>query len=203
MAADEKSAAAAAGATAKPAAPAAGHPPPAKAAKADTKAGMPAADAAAKTKPAAPDAKTGAKAPAGEAAASGAPPIEIIITPGGVIASSEDLKALDDFQELLEQLAAMYPPSKSEITVFYLKYAKAVSGLRKRWTTSTAAGRSPTHTAVAVAAAAARSSASLRPRPSATPPAGFFPSLLGLEGGDAAKPSGDLHIVPDVFASMP
>jgi hypothetical protein len=52
--------------------------------------------------------------------------IRIAVTPGGLLIASEDVEALDEFEELLRTVvapSALVP--QREITVFYLKYAKA------------------------------------------------------------------------------
>lgn len=64
----------------------------------------------------------------GDAAASNeaAAEIRIAVTPGGILIASEDLDALDEFEKLLRTVsgpAALAPPT--EITVFYLRFAKA------------------------------------------------------------------------------
>jgi len=55
------------------------------------------------------------------------PGADIIVTvgPGGVMIASEDLDALDDFEELLRTVADTNAASGREYTVFYLKYARA------------------------------------------------------------------------------
>ena len=78
------------------------------------------------------------EAPAVEAPAVEAPAVEakerestvgadIIVAPGpgGVMIASDDLDALDEFEELLTTLAGEGLGSSSELTVFYLKFAKA------------------------------------------------------------------------------
>ncbi len=52
---------------------------------------------------------------------------DIIVAPGpgGVMIASDDLDALDEFEELLTTLAGDGLGSNSELTVFYLKFAKA------------------------------------------------------------------------------
>ena len=52
-------------------------------------------------------------------------PIIVAPGPGGVMIASDDLDALDEFEELLTTLAGEGLGANSELTVFYLKYAKA------------------------------------------------------------------------------
>jgi len=63
---------------------------------------------------------------AGADAAAGAEPPEIVVAPGtsGTMIASEDIEALDEFEELLNALAGRYEGGL-QFTVFYLKYAKA------------------------------------------------------------------------------
>ena len=52
---------------------------------------------------------------------------EIVVTmgPGGLIIASEDLDALDEFEQLLRQVAEGTPSGGKEFAIFYLKFAKA------------------------------------------------------------------------------
>jgi len=60
-------------------------------------------------------------APAGEI-----PEIRIAITPSGIVIASEDTKALDELEKLLRTISGPSAlPAQREISVFYLKYAKA------------------------------------------------------------------------------
>ena len=60
-------------------------------------------------------------APAGEA-----PDIRIAITPSGIMIASEDTKALDELEKLLRTVSGPTAmQGQREISVFYLKYAKA------------------------------------------------------------------------------
>jgi type II secretory pathway component GspD/PulD (secretin) len=52
-------------------------------------------------------------------------PIIVTVTPGGIVITSEDTKALDDFEELVNTLSSTSGSSGREFTVFYLKHAKA------------------------------------------------------------------------------
>jgi type II secretory pathway component GspD/PulD (secretin) len=54
-------------------------------------------------------------------------PIVVAPGPGGVLIASEDLKALDEFEELLTTLAGRTGATGREYAVFYLKYAKATT----------------------------------------------------------------------------
>jgi type II secretory pathway component GspD/PulD (secretin) len=55
------------------------------------------------------------------------PGAEIVITvgPGGIVVASEDLDALDEFEEMLRSVAEQTRSSGKEYTIFYLRYAKA------------------------------------------------------------------------------
>lgn len=65
--------------------------------------------------------------PAGGDAATSVKGAEIIvkITPGGLVIASEDLEALDAFEDLVNQLADTSTAGGREFTVFYLQYIKA------------------------------------------------------------------------------
>ena len=64
--------------------------------------------------------------PAEESAAPGDPaPIIVVPGPGGVVIASEDVEALNQFEQLFKTLATGLSTSGPEMTVFYLKYAKA------------------------------------------------------------------------------
>jgi type II secretory pathway component GspD/PulD (secretin) len=52
-------------------------------------------------------------------------PIVVAPGPGGVIIASDDLEALDDFEELLSTVAGQNATSTRDYAVFYLKYSKA------------------------------------------------------------------------------
>lgn len=54
-------------------------------------------------------------------------PIVVAPGPGGVIIASDDLEALDDFEELLTTAAGRTDSSTREFAVFYLKYSKATT----------------------------------------------------------------------------
>jgi type II secretory pathway component GspD/PulD (secretin) len=54
-------------------------------------------------------------------------PIVVAPGPGGVLIASDDLEALDDFEELLTTVADRNGASTREYAVFYLKYSKASS----------------------------------------------------------------------------
>ena len=66
-----------------------------------------------------------APAPAPPSGAEEAPAIVVIPGPGGLMIASQDTKALDDFEELLNTLAGEMMTGSTELTVFYLKHAKA------------------------------------------------------------------------------
>jgi type II secretory pathway component GspD/PulD (secretin) len=52
-------------------------------------------------------------------------PIVVVPGPGGLLITSEDKKALDEFEKLISALAARQLKGGREYTVFYLKFAKA------------------------------------------------------------------------------
>lgn len=54
-------------------------------------------------------------------------PIVVAPGPGGVLIASDDLRALDEFEDLLTTLAGRTGASGREYAVFYLKYAKATN----------------------------------------------------------------------------
>src|SRR5204863_9048093 len=55
------------------------------------------------------------------------PPAEIVVrvTPAGIIISSSDLDALDDFQNLLQTLVENYDKGGRRMEAYYLKFAKS------------------------------------------------------------------------------
>ncbi len=181
------------------------------------------AAATAPAKPASPPAATAAKpstpAPAGKAGkapAAPAPagddddtppvpatkpattnaPVEVTIGPNGVMIVSDDPDALADFKDLLENMASLTSSKQSGVTVFWLKHAKAMSAAQTlddiygggTLPDSLSAGGGGGGGLFGALANAALGDAT----------GGLFPSLLGMGGDDAAKPSGDVHIVPDV-----
>jgi type II secretory pathway component GspD/PulD (secretin) len=54
-------------------------------------------------------------------------PIVVAPGPGGVLIASDDLEALDDFEELLSTVAERSSSSTRDYAVFYLKFAKAAN----------------------------------------------------------------------------
>ena len=70
--------------------------------------------------PAAPSAK-----PADAGKKDEKPPVLVRPSPGGVIIASEDRDALDEIERLLTAMAGNFLSGKPELTVFYLKHAKA------------------------------------------------------------------------------
>lgn len=52
-------------------------------------------------------------------------PILVVPGPGGLLIASEDIEALNQFERLLNTLATGLSSSGPELTIFYLKYAKA------------------------------------------------------------------------------
>lgn len=66
-------------------------------------------------------------APAGRASQADAEPAPIIVAPGpgGIMIASEDPEALAEFEQLLHSLAPNASSSSGDLTIFYLKHAKA------------------------------------------------------------------------------
>ncbi|MGE3240837.1 MAG: secretin N-terminal domain-containing protein [Pirellulales bacterium] len=54
-------------------------------------------------------------------------PIVVAPGPGGVLVASDDLEALDDFEQLLSTVAERNTSASRDYAVFYLKYAKATT----------------------------------------------------------------------------
>jgi type II secretory pathway component GspD/PulD (secretin) len=54
-------------------------------------------------------------------------PIVVSIGPGGIIIASDDVEALNEFEALLNQMATGAASNVPEMTIFYLKHAKAAS----------------------------------------------------------------------------
>lgn len=64
--------------------------------------------------------------PADDAPAGEAPEIRIAVTPSGIVIASEDTKALDELEKLLRTVSGPTAlQGQREISVFYLKYARA------------------------------------------------------------------------------
>ena len=57
----------------------------------------------------------------------GSAPIIVAPGPGGVVIASDDVKALDEFESMLKTLVGSASGGGSNMTIFYLKYAKANS----------------------------------------------------------------------------
>jgi len=153
-----------------------------------SEAAKPAAEA---TKPAA------VPAPAKPAAAKGAPqekqspPIIVAPGPGGVVIASPDTEALDELERLLTTLAGGFLSGKPELTVFYLKHAKASSvaeTLDQILGGGTLASDSGGRSLMGDLAGAALGDVG----------GGLVSTLLGASGGGAAvKTSGSVSITPD------
>ena len=54
-------------------------------------------------------------------------PIVVAPGPGGVLIASDDLEALDDFENLLATVADRNTSATRDYAVFYLKYSKAAT----------------------------------------------------------------------------
>jgi len=123
-------------------------------------------------------------------------PIIVTLGPGGLMIASRDLEALDDFEQLLTTLASSDMAGGSEMTIFYLKHAKATvvaeildSIFGGGTTTSSSSGGGPGGGSLFgdIAGAALGDMGG-----------GMLGSLLGLGGdGGGITPTGALQITPD------
>ncbi len=77
------------------------------------------ADKASEPAPAAPDAAEGVQAPKAKS------PIVISRGPAGLMIASDDVEALDEFERLFNSMTGGADPDRTELNIFYLKYAKA------------------------------------------------------------------------------
>jgi type II secretory pathway component GspD/PulD (secretin) len=127
-------------------------------------------------------------------------PAPIIVAPGtgGIMIASEDIEALNAFEELLNTLSGNAFASDTEVTIFYLKNAKAetiAETLDQIFGTSSSGGggggaRGGRGGLLGDIAGAALGDAG----------GGMLGSLLGLGGGGgggAVAPSGSIQITPD------
>jgi hypothetical protein len=120
------------------------------------------------------------------------PPIVIAIGPGGVTIASDDLDALDQFEELLTGLINATDTGTSDLTIFYLKYSRAdvvAQTLDQIFGGGTLASSSGGGRSMLgdMADAALGDTAG-----------GVVSSLLGLRGaGGTITPSGSILITPD------
>ncbi|MGQ9576261.1 MAG: secretin N-terminal domain-containing protein [Thermoguttaceae bacterium] len=117
-------------------------------------------------------------------------PVVIIPGPSGVMIASDDLEALDQVERLLTTLVGMGYSGNDEVTIFYLKHAKAVAvaeTLDEFFGGGTSGGGGGRSLLGNVAGAALNEMG-----------AGMLGSLLGLggEGGSARAPGAPL-ITPD------
>lgn len=153
-------------------------------------------DAKAEARPseAAPGAK-GSEAGDSEAQAAASPPgkepAPIIVAPGpaGIMIASEDLAALQDFEDLLTALGGGALSGTSDLTIFYLVYAEntaVAQTLDQIFGGGTSADRGSTGGSLAqdLAGAAFGDAGAL------------VGSLLGLGGGGTIAPSGSVQIIP-------
>ena len=120
----------------------------------------------------------------------GIPGAPIIVSPGptGVMIASEDIEALNEFEELLRTLSGG-ASNKPEITVFYLKYAKANSVAETLDQIFGGGGGGEGGSLLGDLAGAALGQQG----------GGMLGSLLGAGGdsGGSARPSGLVQITPD------
>lgn len=70
---------------------------------------------------------TGGSQPDGSIPSKQAAPIVVAPGPGGVVIASDDVKALDAFEAMLRSLAGTSTGGTPNLTIFYLKHAKAAS----------------------------------------------------------------------------
>jgi type II secretory pathway component GspD/PulD (secretin) len=124
------------------------------------------------------------------------PPIVVAPGPGGILIACEDPEALDEFERLLNTLASTTATTGPEITVFYLKHAKATAvaetldhifggGTTTANSSATSAGGGGGSLLGELAGAA------LGER------GGLLGSLLGLGEGATVRPTGTVKITPD------
>lgn len=118
-------------------------------------------------------------------------PIIVAVGPGGIMIASEDLEALNDFEQLLTTLAGSDMAGTPDVTVFYLIHSKAAAAAQildqiLGGGTVSATGASRGSLAGDMASAAFG-------------PAGeMVSSLLGLAGTEGTiTPSGSIRITPD------
>ena len=123
-------------------------------------------------------------------------PIIVTLGPGGLMIASQDIEALDDFEQLLTTLAGSEMMGNNEMTIFYLKHAKAtvVAEILDQifgggtTTSSSSAGGSGGGSLFGDLAGAALGDMG----------GGVLGSLLGLGGdGGSISPTGSMQITPD------
>jgi len=143
--------------------------------------------------PAEPPATALQAPPAAEKPKSSEPaPIIVTVGPGGVMIASEDIEALDDFEELLTTLAGSAMAGSPEMTIFYLKHAKATVVAETLDTIfgggTLAKSASPEGGSLLgdLAGAAMGDSGG-----------GILGTLLGMGGDKSIAPSGTIKITPD------
>ena len=124
-------------------------------------------------------------------------PAAIIVAPGpgGVMIASEDEEALNEFEKLLTSLAGGSSGSRPQLTIFYLKHAKAAA-VGATIDQVSAAARCPP--AVPQIAATAVRLWVIWPAPRwAISGGGILGSLLSSGGTGRIQPSGSIKITPD------
>jgi hypothetical protein len=120
-------------------------------------------------------------------------PIIISIGPGGVMIASDDTKALDEFERLFTSMASAAVNSSSNMTIFYLKHAKAavvgeiLDQILGGGTLQQSDGGGGGGGLLGDMMGAAMGEAG----------GGFFGQLLTGAGGGSIKPSGAIKITPD------
>lgn len=142
---------------------------------------------------AAPSPGAGSPPEAPPSSDAGPSPIIVAPGPGGVMIASGDLKALDAFEELLTALAGNLTGVGPEITIFYLKHAKAalvaqtLDAIFGGGTLTSGDDNSGGGGLVGDLASAALGDAG----------GGMLGALLGVGSGGTITPSGVLRITPD------
>jgi type II secretory pathway component GspD/PulD (secretin) len=120
------------------------------------------------------------------------PPIMVAPGPGGVVIACDDVEALNEFEELLNTLASGATSNVPEMTIFYLKHAKAASVAETleqvlsggtSGESSGGGGGGNLLTDIAGAAIGDRG--------------GILGTLLGMGESGTIKPTGQLKITPD------
>ena len=117
-------------------------------------------------------------------------PIIVTVTPGGIVISSEDTQALDDFEDLVNTLSSTASSGGREFTVFYLKHAKAVNAaelLEEVFGGGSSSSGSGGGSLLGDLAGAALGGSG----------GGLVSSLLGGSGGSGGFSTGLVDIVPD------
>lgn len=120
------------------------------------------------------------------------PPIIVSVGPGGIMIASEDVEALNEFEELLNQIASGPAANLPEMTIFYLKHAKA--GAVAETLEQIFSGASGGESSGGGGLLGDMAGAALGDR------GGLLGTLLGLGGGGdggSLKPTGSIKITPD------